>query len=210
MGVPSHLSYTTMVSIIAKKMGIKRQYNALCEVFDRADITRDGTISIAEYMALCDEYGVLLDEADIKEIGNIADNDGEIHRLDFILHVKNSHLLKHFETVDPLSRIHWKKKADLAFRIFDLNKDGYVDKKEFKWMTTNSKIDHEKVDLLFERMDLNGNGKLDYEEFTSLIFKQKERKMANSMIKRKYSKPKMNSTKHRKESRERTSSKKTD
>ena len=35
-------------------------------------------------------------------------------------------------------------------RIFDLNKDGYVDKKEFKWMTTNSKIDHEKVDLLFE------------------------------------------------------------
>ena len=125
------------MSIIAKKIAIKRQYNgeqflkdefptilmffflhsALCEVFDRADITRDGTISIAEYMALCDEYGVLLDEADIKEIGNIADNDGEIHRLDFILHVKNSHLLKHFETVDPLSRIHWKKKADLAFRF---------------------------------------------------------------------------------------------
>ena len=92
-------------------------YSALCEVFDRADITRDGTISIAEYMALCEEYGVRLDEADIKEIGDIADSDGEIHRMDFILHVKNSHLLKHFETVDPLSRIHWKKKADLAFRF---------------------------------------------------------------------------------------------
>ena len=59
-------------------------------------------------------------------------------------------------------------------------------------------------------MDLNGDGKLDYEEFTSLIFKQKERKMANSTIKRKYSKPKMNSTKHRKESQERSGSKKTD
>merc|ERR1712062_754227 len=176
MGVPSHLSDTTMVSIIAKKIAIKRQYNALCEVFDRADITRGGTISIAEYMALCEEYGVLLDEADIKEIGDIADNDGEIHRMDFILHVKNSRLLKHFETVDPLSRIHWKKKADLAFRIFDLNQNGF-------------------------RLDLNGDGQLDYDEFTNLIFKQKERKMANSMIKRKYSKPKMNSTKHRKESR---------
>ena len=89
---------------------------ALCEVFDRADITRDGTISIAEYMALCEEYGVLLDDGDIEAIGDIADNNGEIHRMDFILHIKNSRLLKHFESVDPLSRIHWKKKADLAFR----------------------------------------------------------------------------------------------
>ena len=63
--------------------------------------------------------------------------------------------------------------------------------------------------VIIQRMDLNGNGKLDYEEFTSLIFKQKERKMANLTTKRKYSKPKMNSTKHRKESRERSSAKKT-
>ena len=32
-------------------------FAALCEVFDRADITRDGTISIAEYMALCEARG---------------------------------------------------------------------------------------------------------------------------------------------------------
>lgn len=123
-----------MVSIIAKKIAIKRQYNgtnlnalctiylmtrlfaALCAVFDQADITRDGTISIAEYMALCEEYGVALDDEDIQEIKDLADQDGEIHKVDFILHIKNSRLLKHFETVDPYSRIHWKKKADLAFR----------------------------------------------------------------------------------------------
>ena len=29
-------------------------FPALCAVFDQADITRDGTISIAEYMALCE------------------------------------------------------------------------------------------------------------------------------------------------------------
>ena len=132
--VRAGLSGLAMVSIIAKKIAIKRQYNgwdqkfdimnyfisvALCEVFDRADITRDGTISIAEYMALCEEYGVLLDDGDIEAIGDIADNNGEIHRMDFILHIKNSRLLKHFESVDPLSRIHWKKKADLAFRYRD-------------------------------------------------------------------------------------------
>ena len=94
---------------------------ALCEVFDRADITRDGTISIAEYMALCEEYGVGLDEEDVREVRDLADKDGEIHKVDFILHIKNSHLLKHFEQVDPLSRIHWKKKADLAFRLVQCN-----------------------------------------------------------------------------------------
>ena len=55
--------------------------SALCEVFDRADITRDGTISIAEYMALCEEYGVLLDDDDVKEIQDLADSDGEVGEL---------------------------------------------------------------------------------------------------------------------------------
>ena len=51
---------------------------ALCEVFDKADITRDGTISIAEYMALCEEYGVELSEEDILAVKDIADEDGEV------------------------------------------------------------------------------------------------------------------------------------
>ena len=53
-------------------------FTALCEVFDRADITRDGTISIAEYTALCEEYGVLLDDDDIESIQELADSDGEV------------------------------------------------------------------------------------------------------------------------------------
>lgn len=51
-------------------------------------------------------------------------------------------------------------------------------------------------------MDLDGDGKLDYQEFTSLIFKQKDRKMANASIKKKYSKPKMKAVMHRKESKD--------
>ena len=47
-------------------------------MFDRADITRDGTISIAEYTALCEEYGVLLDDDDIESIQELADSDGEV------------------------------------------------------------------------------------------------------------------------------------
>ena len=52
-------------------------------------------------------------------------------------------------------------------------------------------------------MDLDGDGKLDYEEFTTLIFNQKDRKLADAsslMQKRKLSKPKNKPTKSKKTS----------
>lgn len=148
-------------------------------------------------MALCDEYGVRLTDDDVEDVRNIADADGEVHRNDFILHIKNSRLLKQFEVADPASEFHWKKKADLAFRIFDLNSNGFVSKKEFKWMTTNERISHKKVDILFDRCDLDGDGCLNYTEFTALMFRQKDRlaKQATEQRKesraRKDSKPKL-------------------
>ena len=77
-------------------------------------------------------------------------------------------------------------------RIFDANGDGFVSKKEFKWMTANKRISQRKVDILFQvisdgfetfffilyfqRCDLDGDGLLNYFEFTTLMFRQKERK----------------------------------
>ena len=51
---------------------------ALCELFDKADVTKDGTISFAEYQAMCDEYGVKLSAEDRIAIKAIADEDGEV------------------------------------------------------------------------------------------------------------------------------------
>ena len=52
--------------------------SALCELFDKADVTKDGTISFAEYQAMCDEYGVKLQPEDRVAIKAIADEDGEV------------------------------------------------------------------------------------------------------------------------------------
>jgi hypothetical protein len=41
-------------------------------------VTRDGTISFAEYQAMCDEYGVKLQPEDRVAIKAIADEDGEV------------------------------------------------------------------------------------------------------------------------------------
>ena len=34
-------------------------------------------------------------------------------------------------------------------RLFDQNYDGYIDKKEFKWMTTSAKISNKTIDIVF-------------------------------------------------------------
>ena len=67
------------------------------------------------------------DDADIEAVKNIADDDDEVsaysiiicfpiivqvHKNDFILHIKNSRMLKDFEVADPASEFYWKKKAD--------------------------------------------------------------------------------------------------
>ena len=54
-------------------------FSALCELFDKADVTKDGTISFAEYQAMCDEYGVKLQPEDRVAIKAIADEDGEVN-----------------------------------------------------------------------------------------------------------------------------------
>ena len=82
-----------MVSVIAKNIRNRRQHKglvkywtqscndvlaALCELFDKADTGGDGTISIAEYVAMCDEYGVELTEEHLEGVRAIANDSGEV------------------------------------------------------------------------------------------------------------------------------------
>lgn len=50
----------------------------MSDIFEKFDISGDGTISIEEYKTLCEEYGVPLTEDDIVAIRDIADADGEV------------------------------------------------------------------------------------------------------------------------------------
>ena len=54
--------------------------SALSELFDKADSSRDGKISIKEYVDMCETYGVELRDEDIREVLEIADEHGEVHR----------------------------------------------------------------------------------------------------------------------------------
>ena len=52
--------------------------SALCELFDKADTGGDGTISIPEYIAMCDEYGIEINEEHINSVKAIANENGEV------------------------------------------------------------------------------------------------------------------------------------
>ena len=87
-----------MVSVIAKNIRNRRQHKgksysffycliltkiifpALCELFDKADTGGDGTISIQEYIAMCEEYGIELTEEHLEEVRSIANEDGEVKK----------------------------------------------------------------------------------------------------------------------------------
>ena len=67
------------VSVINDQASINNFIHAaLCELFDKADTGGDGTISIAEYVAMCDEYGVELTEEHLEEVRAIANDNGEV------------------------------------------------------------------------------------------------------------------------------------
>ena len=34
-------------------------------------------------------------------------------------------------------------------RLFDQNYDGYIDKREFKWMTTSATVSNKTIDIVF-------------------------------------------------------------
>ena len=53
-------------------------FSALCELFDKADTGGDGTISLEEYMVMCDEYGIELTEEHLKEVRSISNDNGEV------------------------------------------------------------------------------------------------------------------------------------
>ena len=54
---------------------------ALCELFDKADTGGDGTISIPEYIVMCEEYGIEITDDHIESVRAIANENGEVSAL---------------------------------------------------------------------------------------------------------------------------------
>jgi Ca2+-binding protein (EF-Hand superfamily) len=58
-----------------------------------------------------------------------------------------------------------------AFRIFDKNKNGYIEVKELKNVTTmlGQKLTDDEFEEFWKEADVNHDGKLDYNEFVKAM-----------------------------------------
>lgn len=59
----------------------------------------------------------------------------------------------------------------MAFKMFDKNRDGYIDAKELKIVTTTlgQRLTNEEVEEFMSSADLDGDGKLNYNEFVKIM-----------------------------------------
>ena len=77
-------------------------------------------------------------------------------------------------------------KSLIAFKLFDMNKDGYITREEFKkvhlvisntvklypCLKVSKKLDSTQIEAVFKRFDVNKDGRLSMDEFRRLMEKR--------------------------------------
>jgi len=134
----------------------------LKEAFDAFDKDGSGTISSEELLGVMRAMGQNPTEDELLNLVLEVDVDGNgtIDFPEFLNMMK-----KKAREVD--------EEADLreAFKIFDRNRDGYIDMKELKKVTAmlGTMLTKEEIEEFMAEADKDGNGKLDYEEFVKML-----------------------------------------
>merc|ERR1712221_22260 len=132
------------------------------EAFDEFDTDGSGTISPEELLGVMRAMGQNPTEDELLNLVLEVDVDGNgtIDFPEFLNMMK-----KKAREVD--------EEADLreAFKIFDRNRDGYIDMKELKKVTAmlGTMLTKEEIEEFMAEADKDGNGKLDYEEFVKML-----------------------------------------
>ena len=148
-------------------------HEALTEIFESADISNDGKISLPEYLRICDNYGILLTDDDLASFESLEDSEGLVSKSDFIAYIKNSNLLGQFDNVDTSSDVHWNTMVEKAWQLFDKNGDGKLTQMEFRWMTRREVLTDSQIKLMFSKCDTDGDGVLDFDEFRRMILRNR-------------------------------------
>lgn len=132
------------------------------EAFDEFDKDGSGTISTKELLGVMRSMGQNPTEDELLALVMEVDlnGDGTIDFPEFLEMMKQ----KSSEA---------DQEADLkeAFKIFDRDKDGFIDMKELKKVANmlGAMLSKEEVDEFMKEADVDGNGKLDYDEFVKMM-----------------------------------------
>lgn len=159
--------------MIGKSLKDRRQHKAIEELFDRADKNGNGRISVQEYVHIFTEHGISLAPDEIEKVSQLANDDGEVTKDEFVQYAKNSEFFKSQMDKNDQDSLGAKReaiaKAERAFKLFDKDNDGFITKDEFQKIS--KKLNREQIEAVFAKFDKDGDGVLSFEEFRKMLNK---------------------------------------
>jgi len=129
------------------------------EAFEAFDKDRDGYITIKEISAYVKAIGQPPTEGEVKDMINEVDVDGNgsIEFIEFI-----TLMARKMRDADT-----FREDLKEIFDVFDLNKDGGIDKDELKHIMTSigENVQDEDIDDMIKEADEDGDDAINFEEF---------------------------------------------
>lgn len=132
------------------------------EAFSLFDRDGDGSITTKELATVIRSLGQNPTEAEIQDMINEVDTDGN-GTIDFgeFLDLM-AHKIKDLDSDEELRE---------AFKVFDKDQNGYISAAELRHVMINlgEKLTEEEVELMIKEADTDGDGQVNYEEFVRMM-----------------------------------------
>ena len=130
------------------------------EAFNMFDLNKDGLLSAEEIFKMLKNYGYPMPKDEIRRLIAKIDSDGDeqINFEEFITLMRSQTIFIDETDDDALLR---------AFKSFDINHDGKIPNKEFKYIISHlgNKFSKEETDSVFEIGKLKENEEMDFVKF---------------------------------------------
>merc|ERR1712070_340012 len=126
------------------------------------DLNGDGTIELDELQQVMRKLGQNPSEQELKEMISTVDDNGdfEIDFAEFLMLMKSR-----IADRDP------DKELRDAFKVFDTDNNGSIDKKELKRLLKKlgQTLTDAELDAMMNEVDTNGDGEISFEEFKEMM-----------------------------------------
>lgn len=140
----------------------EEQLDELKEAFAVYDINRDGVISIRELGTVIRQLGQNPTEAEILEMIKWLDKDssGTLSFDEFAVLMADK--MKSADTEDNIRD---------AFRVFDVNDNGFISANELRHVATNlgEKLSEDEANEMIRVADSDGDGLINYNDFINMM-----------------------------------------